>query len=272
MRNLFPISKAYFDGKHRVMPLAEAQASLESWFQTHNGRYLLEREQRALHRVMPEMGAHRMMYLGVTPHQLLTGEFNHLHNFSIGAAAEYPGDSEVVSDYDALPLPSETVDTVLLHHALEFSQYPHEVLKEVARVLTPCGHMVLVVLNPISFFGLTKWPARLLSTQAVWRHHSLRHRRLLDWLRLLNFQPIKAVSGGFPMPLLWPRPDNDVGFMERIGQKYGLSWGAFYMVVARKYVAKPMLLGSRRRKFIRIPALPAVKKNSVIKMPFSGEK
>ena len=24
MRNLFPISKAYFDGKHRVMPLAEA--------------------------------------------------------------------------------------------------------------------------------------------------------------------------------------------------------------------------------------------------------
>ncbi|MBQ0711572.1 MAG: class I SAM-dependent methyltransferase [Porticoccus sp.] len=272
MRNLFQASRAYFDGKHRVTSLADAQASLGSWFQTHYGQYLLQREQEALIQVMPELGAHRMMRLGVTPHQLLTGEFNHLHSFSIGPSLGVQSGCNVVADYDSLPLPSETVDTVLLHHALEFSQYPHEVLKEAARVLTPCGHMVLVVLNPISFFGLAKWPARLLSSQAVWRHHSLRHRRLIDWLRLLNCHPVKAVSGSFPLPLQWPKTDNEIGFTEKIGQKYRLPWGSFYIVVARKYVARPTLHGPRRWKSIGIPVAPAVKKNSVIKTPLSGEK
>ncbi|MEH6617757.1 MAG: class I SAM-dependent methyltransferase [Porticoccus sp.] len=272
MRNLFQVSRAYFDEKHRMVPLADAQTSLDSWFQTHHGQYLLQREREALIQVMPELGAHRMMRLGVTSNQLLTGEFNHLHSFSIGAQSDTQTDCEVTADYDSLPLPSETVDTVLLHHSLEFSQYPHEVLKEVARVLTPCGHLVLVVLNPISLFGLAKWPARLLSSQAIWRHHNLRHRRLLDWLRLLNCQPISAVSGSFPLPVQWPRTDDQVGFTERIGQKYRLPWGAFYIVVARKYVARPTSPGPRRWKSIGIPVVPAVKKNSVSKTPLSGEK
>ena len=268
MRNLFQTSRAYFDGKHRVVPLDEAQISLESWFQTHYGQYLLQREREALTQVMPELGAHRMMHLGVTPGQLLTGEFNHLHSFSIGTQSDTQTDCEAMASYDSLPLPSETVDTVLLHHALEFSQYPHEVLKEVARVLTPCGHLVLVVLNPNSLFGLTKWPARLLSSQAIWRHHSLRHRRLLDWLRLLNCQPIKAVSGSFPLPVQWPRTDDQAGFTERIGQKYRLPWGAFYIVVARKYVARPTSPGPRRWKSIGIPVAPAVKKTVLEKHLF----
>lgn len=272
MRNLFQVSREYFDEKHRVVPLADAQTSLDSWFQTHHGQYLLQREREALTQIMPDLGAHRMMRLGVTSNQLLTGEFNHLHSFSIGAQSNTQTDCEATADYDSLPLPSETVDTVLLHHALEFSQYPHEVLKEVARVLTPCGHLVLVVLNPISLFGLAKWSARLLSSQAIWRHHSLRHRRLLDWLRLLNCQPISAVSGSFPLPVQWPRIDGQASITERIGQKYRLPWGTFYIVVARKYVARPTSPGPRGWRSIGIPVVPAVKKNSVRTTPLSGEK
>tara|TARA_R110002111_G_scaffold41409_17_gene76827 strand:- start:8025 stop:8756 length:732 start_codon:yes stop_codon:yes gene_type:complete len=216
-----------------------------------------------------------MMYLGVTPQRLLPGEFNHLHSFSIGSSSDRVGDTAVIADFDELPLPSETVDTVLLHHALEFSVFPHEVLKEAARVLKPCGHMALVVLNPMSMFGLVKWPARLVSSHAVWRHHSLRYGRILDWLRLLNIQPIKAVSGGF----FWPARGSTTGglgewrtgegckdgLMDRLGQRYSSPFGAYYILVARKYVVRPTFSGPSKWKAIRIPVASAVKNNGVNK-------
>jgi len=263
MRNLFRKATQYFDAKHRIAPLSCSQASIENWFSGNYGQYLLRHEQEGLPYVMPNTGAHRMMYLGVTPRQQLCGEYNHLHCFSLGASLGSVGDSTAIADFDALPLPSETVDTVLLHHALEFSVSPHEVLKEASRVLKPCGHMVLVVMNPFSAFGLTKWPARLCSSQAIWRHHSLRYGRLLDWLRLLNVQPVRAVSGCFSWPSRWRSEENKQGFMDRLGQKYKMPGGAYYIVVAKKYVARPTLSEPKKWKSIRVPVVPVVERNGM---------
>jgi SAM-dependent methyltransferase len=274
MGNIVRAVKAYLDTKHQMNSLACSQVSIEAWFETQYGQYLLNQESQGLQHVMPDLGAHRMMYLGVTPKRLLQGEFNHLHSFSVGVSSDSVGDAAVIADFDALPLPSETIDTVLLHHALEFSLYPHEVLKEASRVLKPCGHMALVVLNPVSMFGLIKWPARFVSMQAIWRHHSLRYGRILDWLRLLNIQPVKAVSGGFFMPIRYSSK-GDIsegasekgkgGLMDRLGQRYSLPFGAYYILIARKYVARPTFSGPRKWKSIRIPDASAVKKNGVIK-------
>ena len=281
MGNIVRAVKKYLDTKHRIAPLSCSQVSIETWFETQYGQYLLNQEHQGLRHVMPDLGAHRMMYLGVTPKRLLPGEFNHLHSFSIGSSSDRVGDTAVIADFDELPLPSETVDTVLLHHALEFSVFPHEVLKEAARVLKPCGHMALVVLNPMSMFGLAKWPARLVSPHAIWRHHSLRYGRILDWLRLLNIQPIKAVSGGF----FWPTrgstgdglgkghtgEDCKDGLMDRLGQRYSSPFGAYYILVARKYVARPTFSGPSKWKAIRIPVASAVKKNRINKTQLAEE-
>jgi len=263
MRNLFRKATQYFDAKHRITPLSCSQASIEKWFNGNYGQYLLRHEQEGLFYVMPNTDAHRMMYLGVTSRQQLPEQYNHLHYFSLGASSEKVGDSKAIADFDALPLPSETVDTVLLHHALEFSVSPHEVLKEASRVLKPCGHMVLVVMNPFSAFGLTKWPARLFSSQAIWRHHSLRYGRMLDWLRLLNIQPVKAISGCFSWPSRRRSEENKQGCMDKLGQKYKMPGGAYYIVVAKKYVARPSLPEPRKWKSIRIPVVPAVERNGV---------
>ena len=271
MANFFRSVREYFDTRHRVPTLSVSQPAIENWFETDYGQYLLHHEQRALTHLMPSSGAHRMLYLGVTSQRQLPEAFNHLHNFSLGVSAKHVGDSPAVADYDALPLPSETIDTVLLHHALEFSENPHEVLKETTRVLKPTGHMALVVLNPISLFGLTKWSARLLSSQGIWRYHSLRQGRILDWLRLLNCQPIKISSGCFSWPMQWPREDDREMLMDRLGQKYRLPCGAYYIVIARKYVARPTLSGKIKWKTIRIPAAPVVKKDSVLNQQLSQE-
>jgi len=252
----------YLTLRSAVLPLADTQQALDSWFHSRNGQYLLARERQALEQVMPTPGAHRMLYLGAGSCRLLRGNFDHLHSFCLSASPYGTSGAGAVSDFDALPLPSETVDTVLLHHALEFSQYPHDVLSEVARVLTPSGHAVIVIFNPVSLFGLAKWPARYCSRQFFWRHHSLRYRRLLDWLRLLNLQAETAVSGCFTWPLASGESDRGPGFVERTGQRLGLPCGAFYVVRARKYIARLTPLRPRLWQPLAAPLVPGVKKTS----------
>ncbi|TNE93007.1 methyltransferase domain-containing protein [Porticoccus sp.] len=257
----------YLDLRHAVLPLADSQQALDSWFHTRQGELLLRREQQALEQLMPSTEAHRMLYLGAGACRLLGDDYHHLHSFCISASPSGTGNAGAVADFDALPLPSETIDTVLLHHALEFSQYPHEVLSEVARVLTPGGQVILVVLNPISLFGIAKWPARLFSNHLGWRHHSLRNRRLLDWLRLLNLQPEKAVSGCFSWPLGCGDSCQEPGPLERAGQRLRLPWGAFYIVRARKYTARLTPAGSRLWRSISAPLVPGIEKSAMRKSP-----
>ncbi|WP_438952298.1 class I SAM-dependent methyltransferase [Porticoccus sp.] len=265
-------ARGFLEQRHAVSPLAESQDSLDRWFQSRYGQVLLHRERLVLEPMMSGLAAHRLMYLGASSERLLTGDFNHLQSFSIGASSSLPGSASAIADFDALPLPSETIDTVLLHHALEFSAYPHEVLNEAARVLVPCGHVVIAVMNPLSLFGLSKWVARYFSPHSIWSYHSLRYGRLLDWLRLLNLQPIQAISGCFAWPLQHPDTLDQTGLVERIGQKSRLPWGAFYMVVARKYTARLTSLKPGLWPVISPPAFPATKKNGAMKEPFDGDQ
>jgi len=270
--NCLLAAREFLEQRHIVRPLADSQGSLDSWFQSRSGQVLLHRERAMLEHMMPGSGAHRLMYLGASSNRLLVGDFNHLQSFSIGASAVLPGCASAIADFDALPLPSETIDTVVLHHALEFSAYPHEVLNEVARVLTPCGHVVIVVVNPLSLFGLSKWVARYFSSRAIWSYHSLRYSRLLDWLRLLNLQPIQAVSGCFGWPLQHLATLDRKSFLESIGQKSKLPWGAFYIVVARKYTARLTPVKPGLWRSVSLPVLPVTKKNGAMKKPFDGEQ
>ena len=46
-----------------------------------------------------------------------------------------------------LPLPTASIDRVVLVHALEETESPDDLLEEVSRVLNPGGRMILVVPN-----------------------------------------------------------------------------------------------------------------------------
>lgn len=263
MGDFFRRAKEYFDIRHQIAPLADTQVAIEDWFNSNFGQYLLQQERLGLAQLMPSCGAHRMVQLGVTSERLFPDNYNHLHSFSLGTSSDYVGDAAAITDYDALPLPTETIDTVLLHHALEFSVSPHAVLTEASRILKPCGHMVLMVLNPISIFGVAKWPARLFSSKKIWRYHSLRQGRILDWLRLLNIEPVQVASGCFSWSVGTSGGEIRARWMDRLGQKYRFPYGAYYMVVARKYVARPTLMEPGKWQSIAIPSIPATKKRMV---------
>ena len=54
---------------------------------------------------------------------------------------------------DFLPIESNSIDLVLLPHILEFSANPHQILREVHRVLVPEGHDDRLRLQPAQPVG-----------------------------------------------------------------------------------------------------------------------
>ena len=88
----------------------------------------------------------------------------------------------------SLPIQSNSVDLVILPHILEFDAKRFQTMREVERVLKPEGDLIVLSLNPWSLWLRTQylWDRKL--ADSWWQGHFITRSRLLDWLKLLNFE------------------------------------------------------------------------------------
>jgi SAM-dependent methyltransferase len=84
---------------------------------------------------------------------------------------------------DDLPFATESIDTLILPHVLEFESDRHQVLREVERVLKPEGRLFVLGLNPFSLNRLT----HLTQRNSFWNARLIANQHLLEWLSLLKF-------------------------------------------------------------------------------------
>lgn len=214
-------------------------ASLSQWYRTPAGESLLSMERELSIQSLHMHAGFRAMLLGVTDHLEFLGDGPQLHKFSV---TNLPGaDCAAVSDFDALPIPSNLIDVVLMHHVLDYCPLPHESLKEAARVVAPAGHLVIFGYNPVSWMGLMKWPLRLISHNRLWHCRMLTRWRVVDWLKLLGFQVEVVRYGAFAPPLQSRRLLRGLNRAEGFCRKAGFPFGAYYMIVARKQVLRPIV-------------------------------
>ena len=59
-------------------------------------------------------------------------------------------------DLRQLPFAANSIDLVVMPHVLEFYDDPHQILREVERILIPEGQIVLTGFNPYSLWGLRR--------------------------------------------------------------------------------------------------------------------
>lgn len=134
---------------------------------------------------------------------------------------------------EALPLDGKSVQVVLLPHTLDMSEDPHQLLREVHRVLAPEGYVVVVGFNPVSLWGLRRLVQNS-RNRLPWCAHWIGLRRLKDWLALLDFELTHGSMLYYRPPLRRQRLMDRLFFLERMGDRWWPLAAAVYVVVAKK--------------------------------------
>ncbi len=243
--------------------------ALDQWLPTAAGQYMLNWEQAWIDRTVPNVFGYHAVQIG-TPAMHGLRESRIPYKFLL-LNQEYPHDivsHHVVASYEDLPFESQSLDLVVLPHVLEFATDPHQVLREVDRVLIPEGRVIITGMNPLSLFGLTQsllgrwWP--------VWPANCspIALPRLKDWLKLLSFEMELGRFGCYRFPTQNPRGLERYGFMEKAGDRWWPICGAVYMVSAVKRVRGMRLIGPAwKQKSARNRALaPATQKSGHSKL------
>jgi len=226
--------------RFKVKDLASTSSDLRLWLQSDFGRYLQARELEVLQRHFSDLPGYRFLRLGLSEDIQTLDCFKHIHRLSLHPS-EFNGAHGALANYMELPLMSETIDVMLLQHALEFSQTPRAVLAEASRVVMPGGHLLLCVFNPYGPMGMVKFPMQLLSDKPQFRFHNLRLGRLTDWLSLLNFHVERIEHGAYNLPFgnqSQAQQAGDKSRWEKSGEKIRLPMGNFYMIHAVKRVPR----------------------------------
>jgi SAM-dependent methyltransferase len=147
---------------------------------------------------------------------------------------------------DSLAIASDAVDAVLLPHTLEYEPDPHEILREVGRVLSGEGHLVVLGFRPFSSWGLRHLLAGHGFPPGLER--MIGEARLRDWLKLLGFEVVDARRYLFTLP--WgPATPSSGSFLERSGEYLWPLFAGGYLLKARKriYTLTPVRPRWRRR-------------------------
>lgn len=205
-----------------------------AWYTHGAGIRIADAEKQELDDILPclhgyhlvqlsEEGLYSYMSASLISHRIL------VHPFASTATHK----SKVKANCDELPFKSDSVDVVILPHTLEQARNPHEILREVHRILIPEGYIVITGFNPVSCWGLW-YSYKKLTGKISKSGHLLTYNRLRDWLKLLNFQ----VTGGKRFYFLPPVSNRKIlkkmNKFEKIGEKYWPFLGGAYSVVAVK--------------------------------------
>ena len=145
-----------------------------------------------------------------------------------------PG-AALAADPLQLPLASQSVDLVALPHVLEGHHNPHDVLREVERVLMPEGQVVISGFNTTSL-----WRVRQAFTfhrnGAPWDAKFIGLFRLREWLRVLGFELNGGKFGCYAPPFTQKVWLERFAFMEKAGARWWPITGGVYVVRAVKRV------------------------------------
>lgn len=204
--------------------------SLAKWFDTPLGQHLLARERAYFDQTVADVFGFNALQLG------LPGcDFLRASRIPFRLHAGLAGAVGLRADFRELPIASNSADLVILPHALEFSEEPHQILREVARILMPEGHVVIAGFNPWSLWGLRR-PWNAAAADAPWCGRFINLPRLKDWLALLGFEVATGKMCCYAPPLSQEKWLRRFQFMEAAGDRWWPIGGGVYFVQAIKRV------------------------------------
>jgi SAM-dependent methyltransferase len=274
--------------------MTREQAILEFgvWLRSPAGRYLLAWEQDRLDRAVTDAFGFHALQLGLPaieglranrmPHRwvacdaLVGCEPLDLPPPRDAQISIQPAPVALYCEFDALPFPQHSVDLVVLPHALELAADPHQLLREVERILVPEGRVVICGLNPASLWALRQRAGHVKRGVGIGRGRPsylpssgdfIGYWRLRDWLRLLGFHIESGRFGCYRPPLATDRWLERFDWMDPVGDRWWPVLGAAYFLVAVKRVRGMRLVGllKNQRRRVKAAAVAVANRETVTK-------
>jgi len=202
---------------------------------TPQGTYVLNWEQGKLDQILVDIFGFNAVQIGLPVMDALRANRMPFRFFCDSDASQER--TTVCTNPAHLPFANNSVDLVVLPHVLEFSDYPHQILREVERVLVPEGSVIVTGFNPWSLWR---------NTVMQHRAHMINVPRLRDWFHLLGLETHAGAFGCYAPPRFqqWK-------FMELAGNRWWPALGAVYVVQAikRRQGVKPILPAWQSQRF-----------------------
>ncbi len=166
-------------------------------------------------------------------------------------AAKWPqgGKSLTALVFDEeLPLPDSSVDRILMVHSLEHCEDPRETLKEMWRVLSPGGRLVIVVPNRRGLWARFE-------TTPFGNGRPYSKGQLMRLLRDANFTP-----GDWNEALLFPPSTRRAvmratQWLETLGHRLAVPFAGALVVEAQKRMYQGVPVSSRSSRRVFVPVL-----------------
>lgn len=219
----------------------ELGQALAEWYAGQPGARIAALEREVLTSMVNDLFGYQLLQLGE-----LSGDLAHLANCPIrrktllSHRVDTAEPSVIVAHPQQLPVASDSVDAVILVHTLDFSPDPHQVLREVERVLIAEGRVIVLGFNPYSLWGLWRLFRRWRG-DIPWCGHFLSYPRLSDWLTLMGFDIERMDVMEFRPPTRSGRMDA----VERVGRRFWPMLAGVYVVRAVKRVSRVTPLHQR---------------------------
>jgi SAM-dependent methyltransferase len=198
------------------------------WLDTPQGQYVLGWEQAKLDIVLADIFGFNAVQIGFPQVDFLRANRIPFRFYCCDRAGV-----AVNSDPHHLPFATNSLDLVVLPHILEFDANPHQILREVDRVLVPEGSVVVVGFNPFSL-----WGGRRMVTGArggaPWQGRYISVSRLRDWFSLLGHETRAGAFGCYAPPVQQEKWLARWHFMEAAGDRWWPIAGGVYVVQAIK--------------------------------------
>ncbi|WP_354623865.1 class I SAM-dependent methyltransferase [Psychromonas sp. MME2] len=198
--------------------------SIDDWQQLPNGNKLLYQTQLHIDNHLPKCFGSHLLKLGQLSCQLNTSRSPIPHQISCAANGNAV---TLIADLHQLPFQDCSIDLCVLAHELDFSSDPHQLLREIDRVLALDGTLIISGYNPISLFGLRT----LVTEKKSQRARLFFPNRVIDWLHLLGFEIKQKQHFDF----IANGEDGQLSaYIEKIGQQFLPYLCSVYFIIAKK--------------------------------------
>jgi SAM-dependent methyltransferase len=235
--------------------------ALKSWWARPLGAGLLRAESELLGEALEDVFGWELLQVGAWGSSRELLHKSRTRAQTVVAPLELGAGAHVIGRASQLPINSDSVDAVLLPHTLEFAADPYAIVREVDRVLTGEGQLLVLGFRPISAWGLRARLSR--SGFPPGMRRVLSERRVREWLVLLGYEVVALRHYAFRVPWGSVSPTGGTGPYLRRGLN-PFPAGA-YLLKARKRVytltpirprfrEKPGVLGGLVKPTTRSPS------------------